>query len=167
MAVAEAQLQPAARLIGQREPGAGQVVLAVQPLVAQPRGTQVQGGAPAFAPCMAPVEQHPRVADGIGALVALVVGLAGGQGEGGVGARLPFQTDLPDGAFQTTAAVVLVFLALVAGADLPAGSGRGFPDRTGQQGQDRKSTRLNSSHVKISYAVFCLKKKQPIQPSSQ
>src|SRR5690606_41088480 len=25
---------------------------------------------------------------------------------------------------------------------------------------DRKSTRLNSSHVKISYAVFCLKKKQ-------
>src|SRR5690606_41440522 len=28
-------------------------------------------------------------------------------------------------------------------------------------GQDRKSTRLNSSHVKISYAVFCLKKKLP------
>src|SRR5690606_41389077 len=27
-------------------------------------------------------------------------------------------------------------------------------------GQDRKSTRLNSSHVKISYAVFCLKKKK-------
>src|SRR5690606_41187833 len=26
---------------------------------------------------------------------------------------------------------------------------------------DRKSTRLNSSHVKISYAVFCLKKKRP------
>src|SRR5690606_40596216 len=26
------------------------------------------------------------------------------------------------------------------------------------QGKDRKSTRLNSSHVKISYAVFCLKK---------
>src|SRR5690606_41649921 len=25
---------------------------------------------------------------------------------------------------------------------------------------DRKSTRLNSSHVKISYAVFCLKKKE-------
>src|SRR5436309_9800133 len=25
--------------------------------------------------------------------------------------------------------------------------------------RDRKSTRLNSSHVKISYAVFCLKKK--------
>src|SRR5690606_41662684 len=27
-------------------------------------------------------------------------------------------------------------------------------------GTDRKSTRLNSSHVKISYAVFCLKKKK-------
>src|SRR6266496_2087315 len=29
--------------------------------------------------------------------------------------------------------------------------------------QDRKSTRLNSSHVEISYAVFCLKKKSPPQ----
>src|SRR5690606_40211887 len=28
---------------------------------------------------------------------------------------------------------------------------------------DRKSTRLNSSHVKISYAVFCLKKKNKIK----
>src|SRR5699024_1437113 len=28
---------------------------------------------------------------------------------------------------------------------------------------DRKSTRLNSSHVSISYAVFCLKKKKSIQ----
>src|SRR5690606_41783996 len=28
--------------------------------------------------------------------------------------------------------------------------------------RDRKSTRLNSSHVKISYAVFCLKKKKSI-----
>src|SRR5207249_11380282 len=30
----------------------------------------------------------------------------------------------------------------------------------GPQPQDRKSTRLNSSHVSISYAVFCLKKKK-------
>src|SRR3712207_7932622 len=29
-----------------------------------------------------------------------------------------------------------------------------------QQPQDRKSTRLNSSHANISYAVFCLKKKK-------
>src|SRR5690606_30720173 len=32
--------------------------------------------------------------------------------------------------------------------------------RTLADRQDRKSTRLNSSHVKISYAVFCLKKKK-------
>src|SRR5204863_8945026 len=30
----------------------------------------------------------------------------------------------------------------------------------GSRDQDRKSTRLNSSHVEISYAVFCLKKKK-------
>src|SRR5215475_15254520 len=30
--------------------------------------------------------------------------------------------------------------------------------------RDRKSTRLNSSHVKISYAVFCLKKKKKKPP---
>src|SRR5438874_8593642 len=29
--------------------------------------------------------------------------------------------------------------------------------------QDRKSTRLNSSHVEISYAVFCLKKKKIVR----
>src|SRR5690554_7103038 len=29
-----------------------------------------------------------------------------------------------------------------------------------KEGLDRKSTRLNSSHVRISYAVFCLKKKK-------
>src|SRR5215475_15446923 len=32
-----------------------------------------------------------------------------------------------------------------------------------RQRADRKSTRLNSSHVKISYAVFCLKKKKKTQ----
>src|SRR5438874_6343137 len=30
--------------------------------------------------------------------------------------------------------------------------------------RDRKSTRLNSSHVEISYAVFCLKKKKRFSP---
>src|SRR5256885_13169894 len=30
---------------------------------------------------------------------------------------------------------------------------------------DRKSTRLNSSHLVISYAVFCLKKKKKIKPN--
>src|SRR5438477_8585497 len=40
-----------------------------------------------------------------------------------------------------------------------------FPARQEQQWQqrDRKSTRLNSSHMSISYAVFCLKKKKKNQ----
>src|SRR5258707_5746096 len=33
-------------------------------------------------------------------------------------------------------------------------------DTLGDHTQDRKSTRLNSSHANISYAVFCLKKKK-------
>src|SRR3712207_7866184 len=37
---------------------------------------------------------------------------------------------------------------------LPVTSGEAMPE------QDRKSTRLNSSHANISYAVFCLKKKK-------
>src|SRR3989442_4988973 len=42
-------------------------------------------------------------------------------------------------------------------------SSTGVRDRTGLPDEriDRKSTRLNSSHVRISYAVFCLKKKTP------
>src|SRR5204862_8295326 len=34
------------------------------------------------------------------------------------------------------------------------------PERSPTSSSDRKSTRLNSSHVEISYAVFCLKKKK-------
>src|SRR5437899_9777352 len=37
--------------------------------------------------------------------------------------------------------------------------------RSGQQ--DRKSTRLNSSHLGISYAVFCLKKKKSVKRDPQ
>src|SRR3712207_7600188 len=39
----------------------------------------------------------------------------------------------------------------------PAGEARGRP---ADHRVDRKSTRLNSSHANISYAVFCLKKKK-------
>src|SRR5438045_7362651 len=39
---------------------------------------------------------------------------------------------------------------------------RGWSHRRHHEG-DRKSTRLNSSHLGISYAVFCLKKKKKIQ----
>src|SRR5438874_10440003 len=41
---------------------------------------------------------------------------------------------------------------------IPAGS-RSATGRRPHILEDRKSTRLNSSHVEISYAVFCLKKK--------
>src|SRR3712207_7702548 len=44
----------------------------------------------------------------------------------------------------------------------PVGTPIAAPDdnRDGQAAEDRKSTRLNSSHANISYAVFCLKKKK-------
>src|SRR5258707_3856100 len=35
----------------------------------------------------------------------------------------------------------------------------------GEPNRDRKSTRLNSSHANISYAVFCLKRKKIIAPA--
>src|SRR5690625_5599384 len=43
------------------------------------------------------------------------------------------------------------------GGDIPQTRQAGFHAR---RRQDRKSTRLNSSHVAISYAVFCLTKKK-------
>src|SRR3989442_7319160 len=49
--------------------------------------------------------------------------------------------------------------------DIPIGAYTAKATRTTSDGKtapirlDRKSTRLNSSHVRISYAVFCLKKK--------
>src|SRR5699024_12700985 len=41
----------------------------------------------------------------------------------------------------------------------PAAGNRGARVAFNRTSRDRKSTRLNSSHVSISYAVFCLKKK--------
>src|SRR5690625_6735742 len=50
-------------------------------------------------------------------------------------------------------------LAPASPADGAAPCRRGRSPGRGPRPQDRKSTRLNSSHVAISYAVFCLKKK--------
>src|SRR3712207_7941073 len=47
----------------------------------------------------------------------------------------------------------------VAGIYVPLAEAREL-SRAQRGGVDRKSTRLNSSHANISYAVFCLKKKQ-------
>src|SRR5256885_5557777 len=48
--------------------------------------------------------------------------------------------------------------------DQPVSTERGPPaaGREDQRRADRKSTRLNSSHLVISYAVFCLKKKKNV-----
>src|SRR5689334_23871860 len=45
-------------------------------------------------------------------------------------------------------------------------SAAGRRDRPRRRSADRKSTRLNSSHSSISYAVFCLKKKKKIHNTS-
>src|SRR2546430_10349983 len=50
-------------------------------------------------------------------------------------------------------------IALARG-DRSAAAGDGVGDRLRLARSDRKSTRLNSSHSQISYAVFCLKKKK-------
>src|SRR3712207_8209868 len=52
--------------------------------------------------------------------------------------------------------IVLLALLVVPGARL----GDDPADVADRVHQDRKSTRLNSSHANISYAVFCLKKKK-------
>src|SRR3712207_8502498 len=49
--------------------------------------------------------------------------------------------------------------ARLRGQDERDAGGAAPPRRSGAAG-DRKSTRLNSSHANISYAVFCLKKKK-------
>src|SRR2546421_7985936 len=54
----------------------------------------------------------------------------------------------------------LVAAVAVHGPDEPAG---GAHTQAAAVGADRKSTRLNSSHDQISYAVFCLKKKKKAQ----
>src|SRR5699024_11829891 len=49
------------------------------------------------------------------------------------------------------------------GKDSDRGLPRGRFPAGSAAGGDRKSTRLNSSHVSISYAVFCLKKKKTVK----
>src|SRR3989442_10592430 len=49
-----------------------------------------------------------------------------------------------------------------AGVNVPITNASAF-NRHIDSRRDRKSTRLNSSHVRISYAVFCLKKKNGLQ----
>src|SRR3712207_7695589 len=48
------------------------------------------------------------------------------------------------------------------GSEVEVTVGTGVKAAEFKLGQDRKSTRLNSSHANISYAVFCLKKKNTL-----
>src|SRR3712207_8434811 len=79
-----------------------------------------------------PTGDRPRAAD---------LGVSGGGGE-----------DPPAGASQVPAGTG-------AGASQGAGRSPRGRGRSPLPAGDRKSTRLNSSHANISYAVFCLKKK--------
>src|SRR2546430_5334155 len=67
--------------------------------------------------------------------------------------------------FRSSACVRLAWVRSAFGSSKlrKPGSGRRYAgERTAPErsNQDRKSTRLNSSHSQISYAVFCLKKKK-------
>src|SRR3712207_7960764 len=71
------------------------------------------------------------------------------------------------GVLKLATCAVLVFIALapdIGAHDSRAPRGLDYhpwlPWETWVSKQDRKSTRLNSSHANISYAVFCLKKKK-------
>src|SRR5256885_10875042 len=69
----------------------------------------------------------------------------------------PYTTLFRSGSPRLTAQLAAVLSALeVLPFDAPADSTYGLL-------RDRKSTRLNSSHLVISYAVFCLKKKKTTQ----
>src|SRR3712207_7809673 len=55
---------------------------------------------------------------------------------------------------------VLHVVAVLERVDQPEDLARGLLVQLDRDAGDRKSTRLNSSHANISYAVFCLKKKK-------
>src|SRR3989454_3428260 len=70
----------------------------------------------------------------------------------------PVARQRPQEFIQTGISAIDGLNTLVRGQKLPIFSGAGLPHNE-IAAQDRKSTRLNSSHLVISYAVFCLKKK--------
>src|SRR5690606_41531310 len=82
-------------------------------------------------------------------------------GEGGQGSEEEKETDRPGQVGPGEPGALLLGHRLEPGKvlaqRLPFGRALGDQGPYGQ-GRDRKSTRLNSSHVKISYAVSCLKK---------
>src|SRR5438132_8932124 len=70
---------------------------------------------------------------------------------------IPKDDATPPGGNRTLTVLGAIVLLLIAAPLLLGGQD---PAAEEQRGGDRKSTRLNSSHTVISYAVFCLKKKR-------
>src|SRR3712207_8686690 len=68
--------------------------------------------------------------------------------------------DVPRGGVEHTAEAVFRTQRRVHGAGLLLDHADAVGRRAVVEVADRKSTRLNSSHANISYAVFCLKKKK-------
>src|SRR3989442_10682297 len=65
-----------------------------------------------------------------------------------------------DGAIRDVEAIARLGLPAFSRSVSPGACDKDGPGLTERLKADRKSTRLNSSHVRISYAVFCLKKKK-------
>src|SRR5436309_6692275 len=77
------------------------------------------------------------------------------------GLGVPYELMQIDPAFADTAACCEKYgLPLDSAGNTIVAFTTHAPNFRGSFFEDRKSTRLNSSHVKISYAVFCLKKKK-------
>src|SRR5690606_41820826 len=102
---------------------------------------------------LGPMTAHLWINDGLMAVFFLLVGLeikrefVDGRLASWDQRRLPFIA-----AACGMVVPAAIYLAVIKG-DAALSNGWAIP-------ADRKSTRLNSSHVKISYAVFCLKKKK-------
>src|SRR3712207_7241902 len=120
-------------------------------------GTEVPRGAPRELPAERPStrprpESRPRTTpsrpDGVGPVVDCAV-YVDGRREPPVEPHDALRTAVDKGGF--------VWLGLYAPTEGELGE-------IAQHYGDRKSTRLNSSHANISYAVFCLKKKNPTAP---
>src|SRR2546426_2329389 len=62
--------------------------------------------------------------------------------------------------FRSDPREITYHLARLCGLEVDSHQTAPLADQRSQRCRDRKSTRLNSSHLVISYAVFCLKKKK-------
>src|SRR5699024_11863660 len=88
----------------------------------------------------------------------------GFTGEGGQ-AFGEMTTALYNGEGATGAFGIVLDGLVISAPEVQGATTNGEAQISGNFSQDRKSTRLNSSHVSISYAVFCLKKQTLIKTS--